>query len=430
MRILIVGNGGREHALAWSLSRSSSRPELFIAPGNPGTAQLGQNVDIGASRIDELLRFAESNRIDLTVVGPEQPLVDGLVDAFESAGLAVVGPSAAAARLEGSKAFAKAFMDRHGIPTAAYRTFQSDDYDAAKEYLRMLGAPVVLKASGLAAGKGAVVCETLGDAEQTLREMLVEGAFGSAGHEVVIEEFMQGEEVSVFALSDGDSYILLPPAQDHKRIGEGDAGPNTGGMGAYAPAPIATPSLLQRICREVIDPTIAGMASEGYPYKGVLYCGLMVTEAGPKVVEYNCRFGDPEAQVVLPLLETDLVHVFQKLVDGRLRELAVRTGAGAAACVVAASEGYPGSYPSGRPIHGLEQAGEQEGVVVFHAGTKPGGETGVETAGGRVLGVTGIGDDLPEALERAYGALDKINFQGMQFRRDIGRRGLERLVRR
>lgn len=428
MRILIVGNGGREHALAWALARSPKAPELFIAPGNPGTAQLGRNVDIGSSQIDELLRFAKSEQIDLTVVGPEQPLVDGLVDAFEAAGLAVMGPSAAAARLEGSKAFAKAFMDRHGIPTAAYRAFRSEDYEAARDYLKMVGAPVVLKASGLAAGKGAVVCETLADAEEVLRSMLVEDAFGSAGREVVIEEFMRGEEVSVFALTDGAHYILLPPAQDHKRVGEGDTGPNTGGMGAYAPAPIATPALLQRICREIIEPTIAGMAGEGYPYKGVLYCGLMITEDGPKVVEYNCRFGDPEAQVLLPLLDTDLVSLFQRLVEGRLQEVAIRTRAGAAACVVAASEGYPGSYPSGRPIYGLDQASELEDVVIFQAGTKPGGETGVVTAGGRVLGVTGIGDELSDALDRAYKALDRIHFDGIHFRRDIGWRGLERLA--
>lgn len=422
---MIVGSGGREHALAWSLARSPRRPKLYTAPGNAGTAALGTNVNIAATDIPALLAFVKSEGIDLTIVGPEQPLVLGIVDAFEAAGQAVVGPSRLAAQLEGSKAFSKAFMERHGIPTARHRTFSADAYDEAAVYLREQGAPVVIKASGLASGKGAVVCETMDEAEETLRSMLLGRTYGEAGDEVVIEEFMHGEEVSVFALTDGRSYLLLPPAQDHKRAGEGDTGPNTGGMGAYAPAPLADGKLLTRICREVIEPTLAGMEAEGHPYKGILYCGLMVTNEGPKVVEFNCRLGDPEAQAVLPLVESDLVTAFEKLAHGTLHEVSLRTRAGAAACIVLASAGYPGEYRTGHPIEGLDEADRLEDVAVFHAGTKPGIEGGVETAGGRVLGVTAVGDDLREALDKAYQAVDVLSFSGKQYRRDIGWRGLE-----
>ena len=422
MRILIVGSGGREHALAWALARSPQQPELFIAPGNAGTATLGRNLAIAADDVAALRDFALDEHVDLTLVGPEVPLVAGIVDAFEAANLPVVGPTAAAARLEGSKAFAKAFMQRYGIPTAAHRTFTIDSYDDALAYLDELGAPVVVKASGLAAGKGAVVCAPRVEARATVDEILRENAFGAAGDEVVIEAFMEGEEASVFALTDGEHYVLMSPAQDHKRIGEGDTGPNTGGMGAYAPAPVVTGSLLTRVCREIIEPTLAGMAAEGHPYRGILYCGLMVTAEGPKVVEFNCRLGDPEAQVVLPMLEGDLVAVFQKLAEGRLREVSLRTRAGAAACVVLASGGYPGSYEKGFPIHGLDEAAGED-VVVFHAGTRRDGDQ-VVTAGGRVLGVTALGDDLAEALAKAYVAVEAIRFEGRQYRRDIGRKGL------
>ncbi len=426
MRILIIGSGGREHAFAWALARSPQRPHLFVAPGNPGTAALGTNVPIPVTDLAALKAFALEQAIDLTVVGPEQPLVQGLVDAFQDAGLAVIGPTQAAARLEGSKAFAKAFMERHGIPTAAHRTFGAAQYDEAVAYLERRGAPIVVKASGLAAGKGAIVCATLPEARAALDEVLRDRAFGEAGDEVVIEDFMEGEEASVFALADGDRYVLLAPAQDHKRIGEGDTGPNTGGMGAYAPAPIVTGRLLNRVCREIIEPTLAGMQAEGHPYRGFLYAGLMITADGPRVVEFNCRLGDPEAQVVLPLLETDLVEVFRLMSAGRLHEVALRMRPGAAACVVLASEGYPGSYRRGVPIEGLDAAGARPDVVVFQAGTRR--EDGrVVTAGGRVLGVTGLGDDLGQALDRAYEAVAKIHFDGMQYRRDIGRKGLARL---
>lgn len=430
MRILVVGGGGREHALAWALARSPHRPDLFIAPGNPGTAALGRNVPIDAADVGALRDFAIAERIDLTVVGPEQPLVAGIVDAFEAAGLAIVGPTAAAARLEGSKAFAKAFMARHGIPTAAYRTFGAADYDAAAAYLEAHGAPVVLKASGLAAGKGAVVCATLEEAHATLDELLRRRVFGEACDEVVVEAFMEGEEASLFALCDGRDYVLLASAQDHKRVGEGDTGPNTGGMGAYAPAPVATDAVVARARREIIEPVLAGMAAEGCPFRGFLYCGLMITHEGPKVVEFNCRMGDPETQVVLPLLETDLVDLLSAAAEGRLAGVHAAQRPGAAACVVLASEGYPGAYPKGRPIDGLADAAALDDVVVFHAGTKQDGDGRVVSAGGRVLAVTGIGADLAEALDRAYAAVAHVRFEGMHFRRDIGRKGLAHLAAR
>ncbi len=321
MRILIIGGGGREHALAWALARSPRQPDLFIAPGNAGTAALGRNVAIQPTDIKGLLGFVRQERIDLTVVGPEQPLVEGLADTFEAAGLPVIGPTAQAARLEGSKAFAKAFMARHGVPTAAHRTFGVEQYDEATAYLDAQGAPIVVKASGLAAGKGALVCATRAEAQDALDQIMKTRAFGRAGDEVVVEQYMEGEEASVFALTDGDHYVLLTPAQDHKRIGEGDVGLNTGGMGAYAPAPVVSEALLNRVCREIIEPTLAGMAQEGCPYRGVLSLGLMITPEGPKVVEFNCRLGDPEAQIVLLLLKTDLVKLFQALAEGRLHDV-------------------------------------------------------------------------------------------------------------
>jgi len=427
MRILVIGSGGREHAFAWALARSAHQPTLFIAPGNAGTDALGANVAINAADVPGLLAFARQEQIDLTVVGPEQPLVVGLVDAFEAAGLPVIGPTANAARLEGSKAFAKAFMGRHGIPTAAHRTFAADQYAQAVAYLEAQGAPIVIKASGLAAGKGALVCVTLEEARAALHQLMQERAFGPAGDEAVIEAFMEGEEASVFALTDGRDYVLLAPAQDHKRIGEGDTGPNTGGMGAYAPAPVVTGAVLDRVRRDVIEPTLAGMAAEGHPYRGILYAGLMMTPSGPQVVEFNCRLGDPEAQIVLPLLASDLVDVFQHLAAGSLREVVVETRPGAAACVVMASAGYPEAYDKGVAIEGLSEAAALDDVVVFHAGTRRREDGRVVTAGGRVLGVTAVGDALAGALDKAYQAVDCIHFEGAQFRRDIGRKGLARL---
>ena len=424
MRILVIGSGGREHALAWFLSRSAEPVQLYVAPGNAGTDSLGTNVDIDASDVDGLLAFAQESGIDLTIVGPEKPLVLGIVDRFESHGLSIVGPTAAAARLEGSKAFAKAFMDRHGIPTAPHRTFEAGDLDEAMAYVEAQGAPIVVKASGLAGGKGAVVCMSVDEARHALDLIVRERGLGAAGDRVVIESFMGGEEASVFALTDGYEYVLLATAQDHKRLGEGDTGPNTGGMGAYAPAPLMTDELLERVRREIIEPTLRGMVDEKHPYRGVLYVGLMITREGPKVVEYNCRFGDPEAQVLLPLIGTDPLHLFDGLARHRLGAFELDQLDQSAVCVVLASGGYPGSYETGFPIEGLDEASAMEDIVVFHAGTKSGKGGKVVTNGGRVLGVTATGADLEAALEKAYAAVDLIHFEGMQCRRDIGVRGL------
>jgi phosphoribosylamine---glycine ligase len=425
MRILVVGSGGREHAITWALSRSAGGHELFVAPGNPGTESLASNVSIKADDIEGLVRFAKESGIELCVVGPEVPLVKGLADKLVAEGIPVVGPSAAAARLEGSKAFSKAFMSRHGIPTAAYRTFSSEEYESALAYVRAEGAPIVIKASGLAAGKGAVVCLTLSEAEETLDDMMRHEAFGSASDTVVVEAFMDGEEASIFALCDGADYVLLSPAQDHKRIGEGDTGLNTGGMGAYCPAPVMTSDLMRQACTEVIEPTLRGMAAEGAPYAGILYVGLMMTPQGPAVVEYNCRLGDPETQAVLMLLASDAADLFYAAATQALARFKVDLSSDAAACVVLASEGYPADYPRGRLITGIEEA-SRAGAVVFHAGTRHGAE-GIETSGGRVLSVAATGHDLSAALETCYLAASKIQFEGMQYRRDIGQKGLARL---
>lgn len=424
MRILVVGSGGREHALAWYLSQSAHRPELFIAPGNAGTRLVGTNVDVDAADVEGLLHFARHERMDLTIVGPEQPLVSGIVDQFEHDGLPIVGPTAAAARLEGSKAFAKAFMHRHQIPTAAHRTFEADELVQAIDYVESEGAPIVVKASGLAAGKGAIVCETIQEAREALGAVIRDRMFGAAGEEVVVEEFMEGEEASVFVLTDGDEYVVLAPAQDHKQIGEGDTGPNTGGMGAYAPAPIVTSDILEVVRKDIIEPTLHGMRAEGHPYRGVLYCGLMITAEGPKVVEFNCRLGDPEAQALIPLLQDDGVELFMALADRKLSAVNSTPRPGAAVCVVLAAAGYPGPYEKGTPIEGLNEAARVPETIVFHAGTKLDAQGRVVTAGGRVLGVTARGDDLAAALARAYTAADLIHFEGKQLRRDIGRKAL------
>jgi len=419
--VLVVGGGGREHAIGWSLSRSPRRPILLFAPGNPGTASLGENVPVQPTDLDGLVALALERRVGLVVVGPEAPLVAGLADRLVAAGVPVVGPSAGAARIEGSKAWANAFMARHGVPTAASATFAGSDAAGAREYVDRHALPVVLKADGLAAGKGVIVATTRAEASQGLEELLG-GALGAAAAIIVVEDFLQGEEASVFALCDGHDFVTLAPAQDHKRIGEGDTGPNTGGMGAYAPAPLVTPEVLEAVEERIIRPVLAGMAAEGHPYCGVLYAGLMIGRAGPQVVEFNCRLGDPETQVVLPLLETDLLELFERAASGSLAGAEARTGAGAAACVVLAAGGYPGPYASGAEITGLDSLADD--VVAFHAGTRAGADGAVETAGGRVLGIVGRGVDLPAALERAYAGVDRVRFDGMQYRRDIGRRGL------
>lgn len=424
MRFLVVGSGGREHALVWYLARSANVERIFVAPGNAGTMSAAENVDIAANDVDRLVEFARDERVDVTVVGPEKPLVLGIVDRFRHEGLGIVGPTAAAARLEGSKAFAKAFMKRHGIPTAAHRTFEAIHLNEAAEYVEQQGAPIVVKASGLAGGKGAIVCATIDEAHRALEAIVRDRAFGPAGEEVVVEEFMEGEEASVFALTDGRDYVLLAPAQDHKPIFEGDRGPNTGGMGAYAPAPVVTGERLERVRREIIEPTIRGMDEDGDSYTGILYCGLMMTPEGPKVVEFNCRFGDPEAQVLLPLIEEDGATLFHALASGEVGKIEGRRRSGSAVCVVLASDGYPGEYETGMPIKGLEEASALPDVFVFHAGTKLDEQGRVVTAGGRVLGVTAQAVDLETALERVYEAASLISFEGMQYRRDIGRKGL------
>lgn len=425
MRILIIGSGGREHAIAWALHNSETPTTLFIAPGNGGTQAVGTNVALNAADAQAVLSFVEKEAIELVVIGPEQPLVDGLADELRAAGTPVVGPSAAAARLEGSKAFSKAFMERHGVPTAAFRTFEKGEMEAALAFVREEGAPIVVKASGLAAGKGAIVCETLDDAESAVRDLMGEELLGEAGSTLVIESFMEGEEASLFVLTDGSAFILLPTAQDHKRIGEGDTGPNTGGMGAYAPAPVMTEARIEEAVEQVVLPTLEGMADEGHPYQGILYVGLMITQDGPKVVEYNCRLGDPETQVVLPMLDCDVAALFMALATGDLASVDVGMHEGASACVVMASAGYPGSYEKGKVISGLEEASGLPETQVFHAGTQQEGSSAA-TSGGRVLAVSARGDSLREALDRAYAGVDAIEFDGATWRRDIGHKGLNR----
>jgi phosphoribosylamine---glycine ligase len=421
VKILVVGSGGREHALLWALSRSPEAHELYIAPGNGGTEELATNVLIGADNISGLTDYATEQSMDLVVIGPEIPLALGLTDALQAKGLCVFGPSAAAARLESSKAFSKDFMRDQHIPTAAYRTF--DDYEEALGYLRTHPAPIVVKASGLAAGKGAVVCRTDAEARETVQQMMRKHVFGTAGDLVVIEECLRGQEVSVLAFADGRTVVPMLRAQDHKAAYDGDQGPNTGGMGAYAPADLLDDALMQRVLREVLQPTLDGLRQAGTPYVGVLYAGLMVYEGDFKVLEFNCRFGDPEAQVILPLLQTDLAEVLLACVEGRLAEVPLQWSPGACACVVMASEGYPGHYQSGHRISGLEQAAEMENTVVFHAGTKRVG-THILTAGGRVLGVTAWADGLASAIACAYAAVEVIHWPGAMYRRDIGAKGL------
>ncbi|WP_412068294.1 phosphoribosylamine--glycine ligase [Rubrivirga sp. IMCC43871] len=424
MTVLVVGGGGREHALVAALARSPRRPRLLCAPGNPGTAAHAENVAVAADDLDGLLALVAEASVDLVVVGPEIPLVAGLADRLIEADVPVVGPSRAAARLEGSKAFAKSAMERWGVPTAASRTFGLGALDEARAYVENHPLPVVLKADGLAAGKGVVVAETRADALGALAEMLEGGAFGTAGATVLVEAFLTGEEASLFVLTDGTDYVLLPAAQDHKRIGEGDTGPNTGGMGAYAPAPVVTDAVRRRVEAEVVRPVLDGMRAEGNPYRGILYVGLMIDDGAPSVVEFNCRFGDPEAQVLLPLLASDPLDLFEALATDRLAEAAVEVDGRAAACVVLASAGYPAGYESGKTITGLDRAAEH--ATVYHAGTARSPEGNVVTAGGRVLGITGIGDTLQAALDTAYAGADEIAFDGKTLRRDIGQKGLAR----
>ena len=429
LHVLVVGGGGREHALVWKLAQSQRVGRLTCIPGNPGIAALAECVSLPLEPA-ALAGWAEANQVDLTVVGSEGPLAEGIADLFARRGLRLFGPSQAAAEIESSKAFAKAFMERHGIPTAAYRAF--DALGEALEYVTSLPeGPLVVKADGLAAGKGVVVATCREQAAEALRD-LMGGSLGQAGHRVVVEEFLAGWEVSVLAFSDGTDILVMPPAQDHKPLLDGDQGPNTGGMGAISPVPGVTEDLMAEVEQTILRPAIAGLAGEGRPFRGVLFAGLMITPAGPRVLEFNCRLGDPETQPLMFRLESDLLDILEAVVEGRLGQVDARWSKEAAACVVLASEGYPGPYPKGRCIEGLKEAESLPGVAVFHAGTalavgpegaSEGSALGLVTAGGRVLGITARGTRLDSALARCYEAVGLISFEGMQFRRDIGRRG-------
>jgi len=422
MKVLLVGSGGREHALAWKLAQSKKLDHLYIAPGNPGTAAFGTNVEISDTDIDNLVEFARAKQIDLAVIGPEDPLAAGAVDAFAAAGIKAFGPSAAAAKLEADKAFAKQIMRANSIPTAESRMFT--DFKDAKAYIASRDEAVVVKAAGLAKGKGVFVCDEPSEAILAAERIMVDGLFGDAGRVVVVEDKLLGQEASILAFVDGRSIYVMETAQDHKPIGEGDTGDNTGGMGAYSPAPIVTEKLLAQIVREVLVPTVDGMNRNETPYKGVLYAGMMLTQGGPRVLEFNVRFGDPETQPILMRMKGDLLEVMLAVCEGRLDQVSLDWDKRPAVCVVMASGGYPGSYEKGKVIQGLEEAGKMDDVMVFHAGTaKRDGE--IVTSGGRVLGVTALGETIARAKARAYEAVDKISFEGATYRRDIADKALK-----
>ncbi|WP_289141227.1 phosphoribosylamine--glycine ligase [uncultured Brevibacillus sp.] len=420
MNILVIGGGGREHTIAWKLLQSPKVKKVYCAPGNGGIAGVAQNVPIGVNDFAALAQFAKDEGIDLTVVGPEDPLLGGIVDFFQERNLPIYGPNGKAALIEGSKSFAKSLMKRYGIPTSEYESFL--DYESAIAYVREKGAPIVVKADGLAAGKGVVVAETLQEAEEALRQIMQDHVFGEAGARVVIEECMRGEELSLLAFVDGETVKPMITSQDHKRIFNDDLGPNTGGMGTYAPVPHMSEALVDEVVETIVKPMAKGMASDGIPFKGILYTGLMITEQGPKVVEFNARFGDPETQVILPLLETDLVDIFVATIKGELDAVDVTWKKGSAVCVVMAAPGYPGEYPKGQVIQGLNKVRDQ--VTVFHAGTKE-TDKGIVTSGGRVLGVVGTGENLEKAREAAYAAVAEISFEGAQYRTDIAAKAMK-----
>lgn len=424
MKILVIGGGGREHAICWKLARSREVHKIYCAPGNAGTASFCQNVPLAVDDIAGLRDFAEHQAVDLTVVGPERPLVAGLVDAFEAKGLRVFGPSREPALIEGSKSYAKELMRRANIPTAAFAVF--DDPQKARDYVRAQVFPLVIKADGEAAGKGVVVAEDWARADAAIRAMMEERVFGAAGDKIVIEECLFGEEASVMAFCDGDTVAPMIAVQDHKRVGDGDTGPNTGGMGAYAPVPAVTRGVFDAVTERILRPAVEAIRETGIPYRGVLYAGVMLTPDGPQCLEFNCRFGDPEAQVALPLLETDLTDILNAVVDVELEKIPVRFAHRSAVCVVMASGGYPGAYASGKPITGLETAGKMDAVAVFHAGTERGEDGQTVTSGGRVLAVTATGENFAEARERCYTAVGKIEFEDAHIRTDIGRRAVNR----
>ncbi|OPX92299.1 phosphoribosylamine--glycine ligase [Pelotomaculum sp. PtaB.Bin117] len=419
MRVLVVGGGGREHVLVWKLRQSPRVSEIYCAPGNAGIARQAACVNIGAEDIPSLLAFAREKAIDLTLVGPEAPLTAGIVDQFQAAGLKIFGPSRAAAEIEGSKVFAKDIMAKYNIPTAGYAVF-TDPAEAAA-YIEKAGVPCVLKADGLAAGKGVIIANDLRTARAAVRSIMVDRDFGEAGARLVVEECLAGEEVSILAFTDGETVVPMVSSQDHKRAFDNDEGPNTGGMGAYAPAPVYTPEVAKRAMKEILVPMIRALKAEGRTYRGVIYAGLMVSDGKPKVLEFNVRFGDPEAQPVLSLLETDLVEIMEAVLENRLAQIEIKWKPQASVCVVLASGGYPGSYEKGKAIGGLDVVPDD--IMVFHAGTAE-KDGRIVTSGGRVLGVTATGPDIPAAISKAYEAVEKIGFDGMHCRRDIGRKAL------
>ncbi len=421
MDVLVVGGGSREHALAWKVKQSPRIQKLYVAPGNPGTAGIAENVEIGAMDFEKLADFAQEKKIDLTIIGPDDPLGGGIVDVFKARGLKVFGPSKAAAQIESSKAFAKQLMQEAGVPTAEFQVFR--DYKEALNYARATGAPIVVKASGLSLGKGVYVCKTIEEAEQGLKEIMLDKQFGDSGNEVVIEEFLDGQEISIHALCNGTDFILFPASQDHKQVGEGDTGPNTGGMGVIAPVPWVTQEQLEEIGQTVVKPTLEALAAKGSPYQGILYPGLKMSSKGPKVLEFNARFGQPECEVYMRLLKTDLLDMCGSVADGTLPKN-IEWNSGFAVNVVLASDGYPGSYEKGLPITDIIEAEKDGNIVVFHAGSSRQGRA-LTTAGGRVLAVTATGETLKEALDRAYAAADKIQFEGKYLRRDIGAKALK-----
>ncbi len=424
--VLVIGSGGREHALSYKIAESKLLKQLYIIPGNPGTKQLGKNININPDNQEEILKFCKQNDINLIVIGPEKPLVEGLADTLRQNGLIVFGPNKVAAEIEGYKTFAKSLMKKYKIPTAEYSEFSSEEIDKTKEFLMKSIYPLVIKADGLAAGKGVIICKDYDEASDTIDEMFIKRKFGDAGDRIIIEELLSGEEASIFAITDGKEFICLPSSQDHKRIGDNDTGRNTGGMGAYSPAPIITDEILERIKSDIISPTLFAMKKEDREFNGCLYCGLMITSEGPKVIEYNCRFGDPETQAVLPLLEGDFLELLFSTATGNIDKESVHYSGGASVCVVTASQGYPDSYEKGFEIRGLDEINSKE-IIAFHAGTKE--ENGkIITNGGRVLGITAFTNqnDLSFVKSRAYDALDKINYSNIYFRKDIADKALKR----
>lgn len=423
MKVLVIGGGGREHAIVWKLAQSRHVDKIYCAPGNAGIADIAECIDIGTSNFDALVDFVKYEWVDLTIVGPEEPISKGIVDAFEKDGRRILGPSKAAAQLESSKVFAKEFMKKYRIPSAEYKVFTS--YIHAEDYVRMKGAPIVIKADGLAAGKGVFVASTVDEAIDALRIIMKDKAFGDAGKRVVVEEHLQGEEASFMVFTDGNTVVPMASSQDHKRVFDGDKGPNTGGMGAYSPAPVITGELESIVMNKIIKPAIKGLKAEDIKYKGILYAGLMIKDNTPYVLEFNCRLGDPETQPVLFRLNTDLLEISLSIADEKLSGAAVQWLDHAAVCVVVASKGYPEKYEKGKVISGLSDAGKMDGVVIFHSGTAFNNNE-IVTNGGRVLGVTALGEDIKTARDRAYKAAEKIHFEGMHYRKDIADRAINR----